>query len=102
MILFYTGGARYMSNGSSYTYSRSYDAYYYDLTESTYWHRFSGVHYAMDMEFVRTSPYEGFIFNWSPYPYWYIWNEYKFYFYRSKTERQSIRIGNTVAAIPNF
>ena len=57
----------------------------------------------MDMEFVRTSPYEGFIFNFSPSQSlrnWYIWDEYTGRFYQSKTERQSLRSENTVAAIP--
>ena len=57
----------------------------------------------MNMEFVRTSPYEGFIFNFSPSQSlrnWYIWDEYTGRFYQSKTERQSLRRENTVAAIP--
>ena len=101
-ILFYTGGRKYTSYGSDYTYSTSYDAYFYDLQESN-WHSFEGVHGAMDMEFVKTSPYEGFIFNFSPSESlmnWYIWDEYKYKFYQSKTERLSLRRENTVAAIP--
>ena len=102
-ILFYTGGTKIKYTGSDYTGSSSYDAYYYDLTASTGWHSFTGATGQMNMEFVRTSPYEGYIFNWSPtlsLTNWYVWDEYAFKFQRNENERLSLRQEFTVAGIP--
>ena len=102
-ILFYTGGTIVRYTGSVFTGSSSYDAYYYDLTADTYWHSFTGATGQMNMEFVRTSPYEGYIFNWSPtmsLTNWYVWDEYAFKFVRNENERLSLRQEFTVAGIP--
>ena len=88
---------------STYTTSTSYNAYYWDLTDNTGWTRFTGAVNTQNMEFVKTSPYEGFIFNWSPsmsLTNWYVWDEYSFKFYRHTQERLSLRHEFTVAGIP--
>ena len=92
------------STGSVYTGSTDYDAKYYDLTTNNYWYSLTGAPGKMDMEFVRTSPYEGYIFNFSPsisLTNWYVWDEYRFQFYQSfKEKRLSLRREFTVAGIP--
>ena len=105
-LLFYTGGTivrSSLSYLSSYTTSTSYNAFYWDLTDNTGWTSFPGAYNTQDMEFVKISPYEGYIFNWSPslsLTNWHVWDEHSFKFYRSTQERLSLREDFTVAGIP--
>ena len=104
-LLFYTGGTilRSASYESVYTKSTSYNAFYWDLTENSGWFRFTGTVDTQNMEFVKISPYEGYVFNWSPsvsLTNWFVWDEYNIEFYRNKPERLSRRSEFTVASIP--
>ena len=104
-ILFYTGGQIFKSASYASTYigTTSYNAYYYNLTDSTGWHSFTGAAGQWNMEFVKSSPYEGYIFNWSPtlsLTNWYVWDEYAFKLNQNKNERLSLREEFTVAGIP--
>ena len=107
-LLFYTGGvirksASYDTNEPEYTTNSYYNAFYWDLTDNTGWTSFPGAYNTQNMEFVKISPYEGYIFNWSPslsLTNWHVWDEHSFKFYRSTQERLSLREDFTVAGIP--
>ena len=104
-LLFYTGGniLKSASYQSTYTTSSTYNAFYWDLTDDNGWYSFPGAYNTQDMEFVKISPYEGYIFNWSPslsLTNWYVWDEYSFKFYRNTQERLSLIDQFTVAGIP--
>ena len=104
-LLFYTGGniLKSASYQSTYTSSSTYNAFYWDLTDNSGWTSFQGAYNTQNMEFVKISPYEGYIFNWSPslsLTNWYVWDEYSFKFYRNTQERLSLIDQFTVAGIP--
>ena len=103
-ILFYTGGnIRNPSSGYSYTGSSGYESFFVDLDNNDGWNYMKGTLGATNIQFVRTSPYNGFAFNYSPYlstTNWYVWNEYKMNFFQNTHKRLSLRREFAVAGIP--
>ena len=102
-FVFYAGGSRIrLSDNYNYLGNSNYDAFYWDLTANTGWHRISGTNGVMNILFVKTNPYTGFAFNGDPYQTsnWRYWDERAFQFVTNKEDRATKRIGFATVAIP--